>query len=481
MVLLAALINPGTSGAATIRVPSEYTTIQAGINASTHGDTVLVAPGVYKGNGNRDIEFNGRRIVVRSEAGAENTIVDCEGTAEDPHRGFHFDHASDEALLQGFTIKRGYATYGSSGSQDGAGIRVNGLSRGPVIEDCVIIQCTGASAVYTYAPRTILRRCSIVDNQSKGVQVEVALRIEDCLISGNLLRGLHLAHFAEVLSSRIIGNDGCGVYLEGNEFAVIRDCLITGNRDIGVRAVYTTGLLIEGCTIVGNDGPAGSTGGLQLEIENQWATVRRCIIRGNCPNDVRVTSQGDLTFQCCAIDPSAVTGTGEITYDGPQVIADPMLCTVMDCEDAPTTEGDYHLQPGSPCLPESSPCGELIGALAEGCDVSSSPAPQEVAVNSAPPIWVETWPNPARDAVSIRLAIRHENGNDELGLGAERKNRFEIRIFTASGSECRRMVYTVEQLGSPVAIETRNLQPGVYFVRMRSANVEASGRFLIAR
>ena len=36
--------------AATINIPADYTTIQAGINASVNGDTVLVAQGTYSEN-----------------------------------------------------------------------------------------------------------------------------------------------------------------------------------------------------------------------------------------------------------------------------------------------------------------------------------------------------------------------------------------------------------------------------------------------
>ena len=38
------LLLPMMAWAATIRVPSEYSTINAGLDASAFGDTVLVAP-----------------------------------------------------------------------------------------------------------------------------------------------------------------------------------------------------------------------------------------------------------------------------------------------------------------------------------------------------------------------------------------------------------------------------------------------------
>ena len=44
---------------ATIHVPQDQPTIQAGVDAAVDGDQVVVAAGTYTGPGNRDIDFQG--------------------------------------------------------------------------------------------------------------------------------------------------------------------------------------------------------------------------------------------------------------------------------------------------------------------------------------------------------------------------------------------------------------------------------------
>ncbi|MFQ6091634.1 MAG: hypothetical protein ACE5OR_02950 [bacterium] len=104
-----------TAMATTIHVPTDSATIQAGINGAVDGDTVLVADGTYTGDLNRDITFLGKAIVVMSENGPENCVIDCR-TFLNPHRGFLFQSGEDSnSVLKGFTITHGRTISSGSG------------------------------------------------------------------------------------------------------------------------------------------------------------------------------------------------------------------------------------------------------------------------------------------------------------------------------------------------------------------------------
>ncbi len=44
-------------------------TIQGAIDLASDGDTIIIGDGIYTGTGNRDIDFDGKSVTIRSENG----------------------------------------------------------------------------------------------------------------------------------------------------------------------------------------------------------------------------------------------------------------------------------------------------------------------------------------------------------------------------------------------------------------------------
>ncbi len=127
----------GLCHAAIINVPGECTTIQAGIDAASNGDIVLVANGTYTGAGNKNLDFTGKAITVKSANGAAHTVIDCQGGG----RGFLFHSGEGNgSQLIGFTITNGYVDGSSLYGGKGGGIHCSYSS--PTISNCIISHCT---------------------------------------------------------------------------------------------------------------------------------------------------------------------------------------------------------------------------------------------------------------------------------------------------------------------------------------------------
>ena len=92
------LVQP-VSGATYLVKPDgmgDFPTIQDAIDAAVPGDIVELADGTFTGPGNRELDYLGKAITVRSQSGQpENCVIDLEGTIYDGYRGFHFHHGED--------------------------------------------------------------------------------------------------------------------------------------------------------------------------------------------------------------------------------------------------------------------------------------------------------------------------------------------------------------------------------------------------
>lgn len=96
---------------ATINVPFDQGTIQAGINAATSGvDEVVVAPGTY----NELINFNGKAITLISSDGPGVTTLAGSGAVNQDWIVKCISGEGLSTVLQGFTIASGSSSTNSA-------------------------------------------------------------------------------------------------------------------------------------------------------------------------------------------------------------------------------------------------------------------------------------------------------------------------------------------------------------------------------
>lgn len=128
--LLVSMLLVALAGATVIHVPGDYPTIQGGINQAVHGDTVLVAPDSYM----EHINFLGKAILVKSEAGPEVTIIEADpGTKGLSVVTFNSQEDSN-SIIDGFTIQNAYLEETAGGGVN-CFIRSSPTIRNNIIKD----------------------------------------------------------------------------------------------------------------------------------------------------------------------------------------------------------------------------------------------------------------------------------------------------------------------------------------------------------
>ncbi len=247
------LACPG-SGIVNTRTGISYCTIQDAIEAANLGDEIVLNPGTYTGDNNRDLDYKGKAITVRGtdpddQAVVAATIIDCQGTEADPHRGFIFQSGETaDAILAGATITGGWMP-----DLPGGGIYCFGAS--PTIDRCIIRnnqsgkpRAGGAGGgIYCFNSMATIVGCQIIDNQvvndgyGGGIAcIQCDVTIVRCNVSGN---------FASKWPCW--GGHGGGGYLRTGTFHV-DSCVISDNLAGGPDQGSGGGLYCDGTTTIRN-------------------------------------------------------------------------------------------------------------------------------------------------------------------------------------------------------------------------------------
>lgn len=351
--------------------------IQAGIDSAGPGDVVVLLPGTYVGLGNCDIDFKGKAITVTSSSGAAVTAIDCYGTA----RAFVFQSGEGPgSVLENVTIKRGVADYGGAILCNGSSPRIEGvvlddnqanfdgggiycLAASPEIKGCTLRQNAaaryGGAIACVNSSNPSIKNNTLEDNQAAGgggvycenssspsLEYNSILRnsatagggIQLQTYSNGLIRG-------NVLCENVASNGG-GIFVNFSAPTIANNTLDANSGSIG------GGILCQGNvgTIqIENTLVTSSIQGAGIECVNgAVADVFFCDLYGNAGGD------------------SVCGGIGAGNFS-----ADPLFC-------GSSGSGDYFLEAGSPCSPENSPNGLLVGAYPAGCtSTGARPLPEE--------------------------------------------------------------------------------------------------------
>jgi parallel beta-helix repeat protein len=409
----------------------DYPTIQAAINDANDDDTIILQPGTYTGSGNRDIDFLGKAITVRSTIPqdpcvAAATIINCQGSESEPHRGFNFHTGEDSnSVVSGLNIINGHGLTAPIIPQYpdwtyGGGIYCNGS--GPTIADCVITNnkaTEGAGIFACYNSNPVIAGCTISQNigpSGGGIYLwkNSTAVITDCIINGNDARGIYIweSPYTEVNNCQITFNDMYGIAVDSSDAnvsnctisgnnksgivcglgsVVISNCLITGNSDDlyagGIRAGGNT--IIKNSTIAYNLG-ANMGGGIYCELSE--TIILNSIVGHNFTTDIYIEPlpppPGATAFDPPILNVSyscpgqVVNNGGTLIWGYGNIDTDP--CFV----DPNFFNGDFHLQsqagrwdPNSQIWvvdAETSPC---IDAGNPGCPPAAEPDPNGNRIN----------------------------------------------------------------------------------------------------
>lgn len=335
--LFLTLLLPSFARAATLTVAQDgtgqYSAIQPAIDAAQSGDTVLIAPGTYSGDGNRDLDFKGKNITVASESGPAVTVINCGGLAPGRltnavlHRGFYIHSGETAAVISGLTITHGYEIRASQSDPTvGAGGGICIINSSVAIQNCTITGNTsadfgGGGGIYN------------------GARAGNTITLANCTITGNSA----LETAGGVYNSTGIPGDLSGAASGTTTNITITNCTISGNTagdatrgEAGqgggvVNAngdLYgTSSIKMIGCTVSGNtattiSGGSGANGG-GLYTENignlNSITLTDCAFTGNSAQEgggIYTYNGGKgLTLTNCVIAKNTAQGNGGGFYN----------------------------------------------------------------------------------------------------------------------------------------------------------------------
>jgi hypothetical protein len=293
--------------ATVINVPLDQPTIQNGIDAAVHGDTVLVDIGTYVEN----IDFLGKNIVVGSNFLVTSDTAYIFQTIIDGNQNaivVTLDNGVDSTCyLCGFTIKNGHR-----------GIDCSGLSS-PVISHCLITENVALShfdvgvGITITDASPIIKNCVIFNNSERAGILGRGWGIQSDGYNYNV---------PKIINTSIVWNpdlSGGGFASYSQSFPVLINCIIWNNNTVSINSAGDLPVVVFS------------------DIEGGWQG------QGNIDFDPKFVDPENGNFNLSPDSPCIDTGTPFYVHEGDTVLNLPSSAYYGSAPDMGVFESPYTL------------------------------------------------------------------------------------------------------------------------------------------
>ncbi|MBL8768496.1 MAG: right-handed parallel beta-helix repeat-containing protein [Planctomycetes bacterium] len=319
--------------AAVITVPGAQPNIQAAVNASNPGDTILVSAGTYEENVDIAGGFDGLTIKAKGKV-----ILDCRPSGA-TGTGPGFAVASQNVTIQGFTIRHAKGTnahgvFAASGADgltlrkltiehtDSAGIKVT--ANGVTIENTTVVGCDGG--IQVTGANAVISKCAVRQDGNDGILITG----NDALVSKCVLitiedgEGIEVVGFDAIVEKNVVdGADGPAILTDGNNPTIrsnkiLRQCdddpgIDVSNASAGlvennsIRNTYEDGIEINSSvtdlTVTKNKiTNCGSEDENGIALRGSNCTVSKNVIRNSQMDGIEVVGDGNTISDNVIID-----------------------------------------------------------------------------------------------------------------------------------------------------------------------------------
>lgn len=208
----------------TLRVPSEFKTLQDAVTAAKAQDRIVIAAGRYQASVLVDapvtIEGSGGEVILECEGPKGSVLSLGPQSSGSKIHGINFSHSSLSTEIDRFSV-----------------IIVNGAEL--ELSDCTVRHSAGHGVVAMGGAKLRVLDSRIIENAWDGISAidsGTQVTIENCLISGNVHHGIDIWKGASGLiqNNRLNENALNGILLDTDQAVTIKNNRLNLNREYGL-------------------------------------------------------------------------------------------------------------------------------------------------------------------------------------------------------------------------------------------------------